>query len=42
MNKFTLDKESARLIVLQRIELLQSFQKSLENCLEDIYFQIFF
>jgi len=42
MNKFTLDKESARLIVLQRIELLQSFQKKLRKLFGRYIFSNFF
>ena len=42
MNKFALDKESARLIVLQRIELLQSFQKKLRKLFGRYIFSNFF
>tara|TARA_B100001250_G_scaffold236949_1_gene203500 strand:- start:1845 stop:2540 length:696 start_codon:yes stop_codon:yes gene_type:complete len=42
MNKFTLDKESARLIVLQRIELLQSFQKKLRKLFGRYIFSNYF
>ena len=42
MNKFTLDKESARLIILQRIELLQSFQKKLRKLFGRYIFSNFF
>ena len=42
MNKFALDKESARLIVLQRIELLQSFQKKLRKLFGRYIFSNYF
>ena len=42
MNKFTLDKESARLIVLQRIELLQSFQKKVRKLFGRYIFSNYF
>ena len=42
MNKFALDKKSARLIVLQRIELLQSFQKKLRKLFGRYIFSNFF
>ena len=42
MNKFTLDKESARLIILQRIELLQSFQKKLRKLFGRYIFSNYF
>ncbi len=42
MNKFALDKKSARLIVLQRIELLQSLQKKLRKLFGRYIFSNFF
>ena len=42
MNKFALDKKSARLIVLQRIELLQSFQKKLRKLFGRYIFSNYF
>ena len=42
MDKFILDKESARLIVLQRIELLNSFQKKIRKLFGRYVFSNFF
>jgi len=42
MDKFSLDKKSARLIVLQRIELLQSFQKKIRKLFGRYIFSNFF
>ena len=42
MSKFTLDKQTARLIVLQRIELLSLFQKKLRKLFGRYLFVNFF
>ena len=39
LRNFSIDKNMAKLIFLQRTELLNNFQKKLEKCLVDIFLQ---